>query len=176
MQVRLFPNAALKTRAEPVTTEDIRGEWFRPLISEMFKTMYRDGGVGLAAPQVGISKRLLVLNDGGRLMHGSRAMVLINPEIIYIEGTQIDEEGCLSLPGIFLPIERTNKIGVRYIDTTGNICNIEADGFLSRIIQHEVDHLDGILFFERASKEVLDYYSKNLDGLKKRVDQMRFRD
>ena len=116
----------------------------------MFEVMYEEGGVGLAAPQVGVNVRMLVLDvpmDEEEPFH----RVLINPEVIRTEGTQKGEEGCLSFPGLRESIVRDADITVRAQDENGDVFEFEADDLLSRAVQHEIDHLNGILFIDRLS-------------------------
>ena len=110
----------------------------------MAETMYKTDGVGLAAPQIGVSQRIIVLDDGNGLLE------LINPEITHKEGSQIGLEGCLSVPGYYGDVERFDKITVKAIDKHNKKVTIKAEGFLARILQHEIDHLDGHLFIEKA--------------------------
>ena len=111
----------------------------------MADTMYKNKGVGLAGNQVGILKRVIVVDDGEGLLQ------LINPVILEKEGTQIDKEGCLSLPDIYGDVERADKIKVKAQNPQGKYIEFEAEGYLARIIQHEVDHLEGKLFSDIAT-------------------------
>jgi len=131
----------LKKKARPVheVDDDIQG-----LIEDMADALYYNQGVGLAAPQVGKPLRIFLADDGSGLK------VFINPEIIETSGNERGEEGCLSLPGIFVDISRAAAIKVRYLDREGNSCELEAEGLLARIIQHEYDHLEGTLISDRA--------------------------
>ena len=134
----------LRQNAKPI--EEITDE-IRQLGKEMLEAMYAEGGVGLAAPQVGISKRLIVL-DGTPVDPAIRPMVLMNPEISGREGEETGREGCLSLPGIEVEVERAEKIHVRAKDLDGKTVEFDAKGFFARIIQHETDHLNGILLID----------------------------
>ena len=125
-----------------VVTEDIRR-----LGKEMLEAMYTEGGVGLAAPQVGISKRILVL-DGTSVDPAIQPMVLINPEISNQQGEEVGKERCLSLPGIEIDVKRAEKIHVKAEDLDGKTQEFDAKGFFARIIQHETDHLNGILLLD----------------------------
>ena len=131
----------LKQVAEPV---EFINKKMRTLIEDMAETMYKTDGVGLAAPQIGVSQRIIVLDDGNGLLE------LINPEITHKEGSQIGLEGCLSVPGYYGDVERFDKITVKAIDKHNKKVTIKAEGFLARILQHEIDHLDGHLFIEKA--------------------------
>ena len=132
----------LKQVAEPV---EFVNKKMRTLIEDMAETMYKTDGVGLAAPQIGVSQRIIVLDDGNGLLE------LINPEITHKEGSQIGLEGCLSVPGYYGDVERFDKITVKAIDKHNKKVTIKAEGFLARILQHEIDHLDGHLFIEKAT-------------------------
>lgn len=123
----------------------------KKLALDMVETMYNAPGVGLAAPQVGILKKLVVVdtcNDPKK----RDPLVLINPDIIYSEGEMVGEEGCLSIPEIYGDVKRFQGIKVRFLDLDENEYEINAENFLARVIQHEVDHLEGILFIDRMSK------------------------
>lgn len=129
---------AIKNPADPL---------LRQLAEDMVETMHRAPGVGLAAPQVGESKRLLVA-DCGEEFGGLH--VLVNPKITHQEGTQIGVEGCLSFPNLYGDVERAEMVMVKAQDLNGHWFKLEAHGLLSRCFQHEIDHLDGILFVDKA--------------------------
>lgn len=131
----------LKQKAEPVAFVNKK---IRALLDDMKDTMYAEDGVGLAAPQVGESIRMLVLDDGNGFQE------FINPEIVHASGEQIGIEGCLSVPGYFGDVKRYNELEVKYIDRNNKHKKIKAEGFLARILQHEMDHLDGVLFIEKV--------------------------
>jgi peptide deformylase len=116
------------------------------LLDDMAETMYAANGVGLAAPQVGLSKRVIVVDAGEGLYQ------LINPEIIEARGNQMDREGCLSIPGIWGEVIRAAEIKVRAQNRDGKTIVIEAAELFARVLQHEIDHLDGILFVDKALK------------------------
>jgi peptide deformylase len=139
--IRLFGDPVLKQRAADIT--DVDGTLVR-LVDDMVETMYAAPGAGLAAPQIGVQKRLFVYdaNDG----HGARA--IINPTISESRGEWTYEEGCLSIPGLFFPIVRPKEIHLKGYDLDGNELSIEADEFTARIFQHELDHLEGRLLLE----------------------------
>ena len=143
MKILTYPDPVLRQKSTPIdaVNDEIRG-----IVDEMLEVMYKDEGVGLAAPQVGISKRIIVLDSG------EGPMALLNPEIIQKgEEEQAIEEGCLSLPGIRLDLVRPTHIVVRGLNDQGDVTEIEMDGLLARVLQHEIDHLDGILIIDRAS-------------------------
>ena len=114
------------------------------LLDDMAVTMYEANGVGLAAPQVGILKRAVVIDIGEGLVE------LINPEILETSGSQIDDEGCLSVPGKYAPVDRPNYVKVKAMDRDGNEFIIEGEELMARALCHEIDHLDGILYIDKA--------------------------
>jgi peptide deformylase len=144
--LRFMGDPVLREKAVPVAalSADIR-----TLIADMFETMYAEEGVGLAAPQVGVNARVIVVDprEGD-----ARPFALVNPEIVFFsEEVERAEEGCLSIPGLKEIVERSSSVRVEGVDGDGNPVTIEADGLMARILQHEVDHLDGILFVDRVS-------------------------
>ncbi len=148
LPILIAPHKTLKARARPVVTADASA--VRDLVARMFATMYAAPGIGLAAPQVGALLRLFVVD----LMPGEKPqpMVLINPEIVAAsKETAIREEGCLSLPGQYAEVERPAHVVMRFEDATGARRQVEAEGLLSACLQHELDHLDGILFVDHLS-------------------------
>ncbi len=142
-----YPEPILERPTEPVTefNDDLR-----KFVDDMFESMYAAKGIGLAAPQVGVSKRLTIIDLSFKERPEDR-IVLINPEIILREGKQYEEEGCLSLPEIREKVSRAAKVKVRAQDLDGNWFELEGTELLARAFQHEIDHLDGILFFRRVS-------------------------
>ena len=149
-----YPDPVLYRVADPIAPEAIDDK-LAETVEEMFGVMYSLRGVGLAAPQVGISKRLFIVNvqqspdpDENRLSE----IVFINPEILSATGEQIGEEGCLSIPQVLGKVTRANQIAVRYTDLSGKQHQIEATGYLARAIQHENDHIDGKLFIDYLSE------------------------
>lgn len=146
LQILEFPDPRLRTHAQPVTEVDAA---LRTLIDDMFETMYAAPGIGLAATQVNVAKRLLVLDLSER--HDA-PLVLINPEILARDGVEETEEGCLSVPGYFDKVTRAERIRVRALDRDGERIEFEAEGLLAVCIQHEIDHLDGKLFVDYLSE------------------------
>ena len=140
-----FPDPRLRTVAKPVETV---GDDLRRLVDDMFETMYAAPGIGLAATQVDVHLRLLVLDVSE---DQSRPMVFINPEILSADGHQVYQEGCLSVPGIYADVKRANKIRVRALDRDGKAFELDADGLLAVCIQHEMDHLAGKVFVDYLS-------------------------
>ena len=145
LQIRHIGNPVLRKKAKPVS--ELTGE-IDKLIEDMTETMYINQGLGLAATQVGVLKRIIV-HDNVEAGYGMDPQALINPEIVAAEGIVKDEEGCLSIPEIKDIVERSEKITLTGIDRSGKDVKIEIEGLLARIIQHEIDHLDGILFVDR---------------------------
>lgn len=146
--ILIVPHPALKARARPVTPED--AATLRDLIPRMFAAMYAAPGIGLAAPQVGVGLRLAIVD----LMPEEKPapIVLINPEIVAAsEELATREEGCLSLPGHYADVTRPARVRVRYSDPEGARRELSAEGLLSACVQHEIDHLDGILFTDHLS-------------------------
>jgi len=143
----LFPEEVLATRGERV--EEITDE-IRELVADMVETMYAAPGVGLAAQQVGEALQVAVV-DVTVGEEPDQLLVLINPEIVAQEGSQVDEEGCLSFPGITEMVDRPMKVTLRAQDLEGEEFEVEGEGFLARAFCHEIDHLNGVLFLERMS-------------------------
>ena len=135
----------LQTPAAPVTTVD---DEVRTLIDDMVDTMYAAPGIGLAAPQVGVPLRVSVidLSVGKR---GGELIAMINPEFVSIDGMQLEEEGCLSVPGFTATVARPERATVKYLDRQGETRSIDGTGLLARALQHEIDHLNGQLFLDR---------------------------
>jgi len=144
LEIKEYDEPVLREKALPV--EEITPEILN-LIKDMAETMYIDSGVGLAAPQVGISKRIILVDgeEGGLI-------VLINPMIIKCEGEVVAEEGCLSVPGIYSQIKRSLKVTVKALNENGDSIEITKEGLTARALQHEIDHLDGILFIDRIGR------------------------
>lgn len=140
-QVITAPDELLKKKAVPV--ENINAGVLR-LMDNMRDTLYAADGVGLAAPQIGVSKRMIVVDPGDNLLE------LINPVIIRAEGEQIGREGCLSVPGIIGLVKRAESVSVQALNRQGEEVTIGATGILARVLQHEIDHLDGFLITDRA--------------------------
>ncbi|MCB2102500.1 MAG: peptide deformylase [Rhodobacterales bacterium] len=148
LEILIAPDPRLKKVAQPVERVD---DEIRRLMDDMLDTMHGARGIGLAAPQVGVSKRVLVV-DVARENEDPRPIRMANPEIVWESDDSICvEEGCLSLPDQYAEVERPERIRVRYIDHENEIRELEADGLLSKCIQHEMDHLDGVLFVDYLS-------------------------
>ncbi len=140
-----FPDPRLRMVAKPVERVD---DDLRRLIDDMFETMYAAPGIGLAASQVDVHKRFMVIDVSEPK---DQPLVFINPEILSAEGTETCEEGCLSVPGIFAEVKRAERIRVRAQDRNGEPFELDADGLLAVCIQHEMDHLAGKLFVDYLS-------------------------
>jgi peptide deformylase len=142
------PDPRLKIKARPVVAVDAK---VRRLMDDMVETMYHSIGIGLAAPQVGVAQRVLVI-DCAREGEKPQPMRIANPEILWrSEETMLSNEGCLSLPEHYADVERPAEIRLRYLDHENEIREIEAQGLLATCLQHEIDHLDGILFVDHIS-------------------------
>jgi peptide deformylase len=143
-----YGDPVLETPAEPVT--EFGTDELRKLVDDMFETMYANKGIGLAAPQIGIAKRLAVIDASGG-EDPSLRRVLVNPEITFREGRVVDEEGCLSIPGFRENVGRAQAIIVKGQDVEGNDVQLPAEDLMARVMQHEIDHLDGVLFLRHIS-------------------------
>lgn len=146
-QILTYPEPFLATKALPVRSVDGR---IRELVRDMFDTMYDSKGIGLAAPQVGVGKRVIVV-DISPVEEESKPLALVNPEIVGKQGQVEGMEGCLSVPGVEGSVCRYESITVQGKNESGDPVTIEANGLLSRVLQHEIDHLDGVLFIDRLS-------------------------
>jgi len=140
-----YPHPTLRYTSKTVQRVDSD---FKTLIAEMFELMYEHNGVGLAANQVDLPLRVFVANPAGKKGEGEE-IVCINPELNLPKGNEIDREGCLSLPEIFGDVKRATKVKLNAYDMSGNLIQRDLDGFLARIVQHEIDHLNGVYFFDR---------------------------
>lgn len=156
-----FPDPRLRTRAQPVAKVDAT---VRRLIDDMFETMYAAPGIGLAATQVNVHQRVLVLDISE---NGSTPLALINPEIVARDGIEETEEGCLSVPGIYDKVTRAEQVRVRALDRDGKSFEMNADGLLAVCIQHEMDHLEGKLFVDYLSELKRTRIRKKLDKERK---------
>jgi peptide deformylase len=142
--IRIFGDPVLRQRATEIDKVDDK---LIKLAEDMIETMYAAPGVGLAAPQVGVERRLFVYDAG------DGPYAIINPEIVEASGEWMYEEGCLSVPELSWPIVRPNQVHLRGFDLDGNAVDIEAEEFLGRVLQHEVDHLDGVLLIEHLDAD-----------------------
>jgi peptide deformylase len=147
-KILIAPDPRLKKKSQPVKHVD---DSIRRLMDDMLETMYAAPGIGLAAPQVNVHKRVIVC-DIARDGETPRPMKLINPEIVWISDEDNTwEEGCLSVPEHYAEVVRPAEVRVRYLDEHGELREVHADGLLATVLQHEIDHLDGILFIDKLS-------------------------
>jgi len=146
LEILEFPDPRLRQKAEPVAVVD---DAVRKLAADMLETMYAAPGIGLAAIQVNVPMRLIVVDTSEA---GDSPRVLVNPEVIEADGREVMQEGCLSVPGFYEEVERAERIRFRALDLDGQAFEEEADGLLAVCIQHEIDHLDGKLFVDYLSQ------------------------
>ncbi len=142
LPIHEYPDSVLREAAKPVERFD---DELKAFLEDMWETMKENDGVGLAAPQVGVDRQIAVVQWQGK------RYVLINPRVVYSEGKDIHEEGCLSAPGVYEEVARPTRIVVEAQDEEGNTYRIEEEGFMARALAHEIDHLQGRLFFDRLS-------------------------
>ena len=142
-EIIIYPDPVIKKKSKSV--EEVNDE-IKQLIDDMTETMYASRGVGLAAVQIGVLKRVIVVNIGEGLI------AVVNPEILESEGESQMEEGCLCLPGVLIDVKRSEKVKVKGLNEKGEEVIIDAEGLLARAFQHEVDHLKGILIIDKVSK------------------------
>ncbi len=159
-----YGEPALETKAEAVTEFDTQE--LRDLIADMWETMYAAKGVGLAAPQIGLGKRISVI-DVSVGEDEKQKIVIINPEIAFKEGKQIGEEGCLSIPGFREPVSRAHKVNVRAQNEKGEPLELHGEELLARAFQHEIDHLNGVLFIHHLSALKRDIIRRKIKKLQK---------
>ena len=168
-KILIEPDPILRKKCEPLEKVD---KELKKLMDDMLETMYAAPGIGLAAIQVGILKRLVVI-DISKSEEKKNPIFLINPQIIHkSKKTSVYEEGCLSLPGQFAEIERPAECTLKYVDYDGREKELKADGLLATCIQHEVDHLNGILFIDYLSKLKKDMIIKKLVKQKKGIERV----
>ena len=157
--ILIYPEKRLRKKSQ--TVEKINKE-IQKLLDDLADTMYNAPGVGLAAPQIGENVRVLVVDISTKEEENS-LMELINPAITNSSGTQSSEEGCLSIPGYYGNITRKKKVTVEAVNRDGEKFKIEAEDILARVLQHEIDHLDGILFFDKMAKLKKELFIKKID-------------
>jgi len=163
-----YPEAILKQKAQKVDKVDVE---IQKLLDNMLETMYASAGIGLAAPQIGVSKRIVVIDveqeDDDNGVKSGNPLFLVNPEIIWRSEDKVcGEEGCLSVPKQRAEVERNAQVKVRYLDYDGNEQEIEGDGLLAICLQHELDHLDGVLYIDRISRLKRQMLLKKLDKMR----------
>jgi len=144
-----YPHPTLRYRSKPIRRVD---QTLKNIADEMLDLMYEYNGVGLAANQVDLPIRLFVANPAGVKGEGEE-LIVVNPELQLPKGTESDQEGCLSVPGLYGQVKRPKSIRISAYDLKGNPIEREVDGFLARVLMHENDHLDGVMFFDRMSEE-----------------------
>jgi len=160
LKILTYPDPRLKKKSTPVEKIDKEIE---KLLDDMAETMYKAPGVGLAAPQVGINLRVIVIDISARQEDSPGLIELINPVIISSEGVQIAEEGCLSIPGFSSEVKRKAKVKVQGVDRKGKLVEYEGNGLLARAFQHEIDHIDGILYIDRLSRLKRELLKKKIE-------------
>lgn len=146
LEIKEYGEPILREKALPV--EEVTPEILN-LVKDMAETMYTDSGVGLAAPQVGVLKRIILVDID---VEEDGLIVLINPMLIKSEGEVVAEEGCLSVPDIYSQVKRSSKVTVKALNENGDSIEITKEGLTARALQHEIDHLDGILFIDRIGR------------------------
>ena len=161
LNIVTFPHPVLRMKSKPIARVD---KEFQLIVQEMFRLMYESKGVGLAANQVGLPIRLFICNPSGKRDEGTE-MVFINPVITKQKGVEEADEGCLSLPAVNAIVKRSKTLWLNAYDHNGKEINSEYAGFLARIIQHETDHLEGVLFVDRISEASANAIAYNLDTL-----------
>lgn len=170
LEVLTYGHPYLRKRAREISVPD---KELTKLAADMIETMILHEGVGLAAPQVGFEGQLIVI-DAGRLEGklASNPMVLINPRILSAEGQSVYREGCLSIPGVYADVKRPESITVKYLDLNGQMFQTRHSGVEARIIQHEMDHLNGILFIDRLNPVTRWLMNGKLNRLKKSTEEI----
>jgi peptide deformylase len=161
LEIIRYPHPTLRFKSKPICRVDAE---LRAIAARMLELMYESEGVGLAANQVDLPLRMFVANPSGRQGEGEE-LVLINPELQFPKGNETAQEGCLSLPGLYGTVKRPKSIRLSAYDLRGNAIEREVDGFLARVLQHENDHLDGVMFIDRLSQEGVRELEDSLDEL-----------
>ena len=159
LPIRIYGDPVLRKKAKPVRAVDAE---LQALIEAMIEAMWEDDGAGLAAPQLGVCARVIVVHPPGR--EDDEVLRLINPRIIAAEGTQQGTEGCLSLPTLRAEVERHQQVQVEALTPAGEELTLEAEGLLARVLQHEIDHLNGVLFIDRADKDSLSWLVPDVES------------
>lgn len=163
LNILQFPDKQLKLKAEPVL--DFNSE-IHQLVDNMFETLYEAHGVGLAAIQVNVQKRVIVI-DVSR--EQNNPLCVINPTIIHRQGLVTSEEGCLSFPGVYAQVQRSEKVEVEFFNKSGEKQQLKAEGLLAICLQHEMDHLNGITFYDHLSSLKQEMLRKKLDKIRRRA-------
>ena len=165
MRITLYPEPVLLTVGKPVSEEDFNDD-LKILVEDMFETMYAANGVGLAAPQIDVSKRLFVMDCSGGENAGEK-IAMVNPEIIYVEGEQTGDEGCLSFPNIYQKVRRDLRAVVRYQNVNSDVQELDGENLTARCVLHETDHCDGIVFLDRMTKLKREFAKRKIKKLQK---------
>ena len=166
LPIRLYGDPILKSSAKPVetVTDDIR-----QLAADMFETMDAARGVGLASNQVGVLLRMIVVSvPTGKAGEPPYRAALVNPEVVEVSGQQTGDEGCLSFPSLYFEVKRAKRCKVRALGLDGQPMEVEAEGYLARALLHEIDHLDGVLYFDRITSIRRSLLRGKLDGIRRR--------
>jgi len=166
-EILIWPDPILKQTAKPVAKVD---DSIRALVKDMFETMYAADGVGLAAPQVGVLQRVIVLDTSPRQPE-SKPLAMINPQIITLEGETTFTEACLSIPGEAEDVDRAAVVTVKFLDPEGQEQTLKCDGLLAIAVQHETDHLNGTVFVDHVSTLKREIIRKRMKRLKSERDQ-----
>lgn len=167
LKIMEYPDPVLRAKNKSIDTFD---DGLKKLVDEMFDVMYKTDGIGLSAPQVGINVQLMVFNPVGERGEGEE-IVLVNPRVSnYFKKRVLFNEGCLSFPGIYADVERPESVKVDAKDITGARFMVNLSGLPARVFQHEFDHLEGVLFFDRMTDEVLDSIRAQLEALEKKYE------
>jgi peptide deformylase len=164
-----FPHPTLRHRSRPIVRVDKR---LKDMAAEMLELMYDNEGVGLAANQVDLPIRMFVANETGIRDEGEE-LILINPEISRPKGNESAQEGCLSVPGVYGQVKRPKIVRLHAYDLQGNEIDRELDGFLAKVVQHEIDHLDGVMFFDRMTEESVRDLESQLEDFRTDFDSKR---
>jgi peptide deformylase len=160
----IAPDPLLKAKAKPILEVDGR---VATLIDDMLETMYRAPGIGLAAPQIGLLERIIVVDVADK-EEKPQPFAMVNPEIVWAsDETSVYNEGCLSLPDQYADVTRPRQVRVRYVDRSGAVQEIDADGLLATCVQHEIDHLNGVLFIDHLSLLKRNMILRKLQKIKK---------
>jgi peptide deformylase len=162
LPVRLYGDPVLREKARLIETFD---EPLARLVEDMFETMRAYHGVGLAGNQIGLSKRILVIEVPVEGEGESIKLALVNPRLSEASGQQVEEEGCLSIPGVYEDVKRALQVRVQAQDPHGRSLDFVAEGYVARVVQHEVDHLDGVLFVDRLSPLRRQFLRRSLEAL-----------
>ena len=169
LRILHYPEPVLAKKAEPVLEVN---DSIKKLAADMAETMYDAPGVGLAAPQVGISQRLIVLDCAGK-DESPHLIAAVNPEIVEAEGECFEEEGCLSVPAFYAKVKRSVSVRVRFRDLENQQVEMETDGLLAIAFQHEIDHLDGILFVDHLSSLKKGIFKKKYKKILEQMEEER---